>query len=930
MNGSRVEPMAGSGTDHRRGDAAARLWFLFALLWFPLFASLGFILAIKFFLPGFIGDSSWFTFGVVRPAHTNGVLFGFVSSGLLGAMLWITPRLCRSPLHRPGLAKAVAVLWNGGVLAGIVWILLGGSQGREYAELPWAIDLAVMVCLISLGYIVFGTVLRRQEPKLYVSLWYYMGTMLWFPIVYFVGNVMWHPTVGALNGTQDAIFNWYYGHNVLGLWFTTLGIPAWYYFIPRLINRPLYSHLLSLIAFFSIAFFYTGVGAHHLLQAPLPEWLKTIAVLMSVLMVIPVLAFATNLLLTMRGSWHRLHRNPPLQFVVAGMLLYTLASLQGSLQALRETNAFLHFSQWPVGHAHLALLGGFGFLVVGAAFDLIPRLLGRELRFPALATHTFWTAFLGFVLFFSAMSIAGLVANSDWWKHINVVETLVTLRVHFIFRAMAGGIVVLAAYLFAFNGLATFAGGGRALAEEAVPPSGEEPAAESRTGRAERRPRPQGELSVPMVTIGGMAMFALMTFMVMAMPYMFTDNSPTADAHELTAEEERGVAVYKANGCFYCHNQFVRPQDWAMGEVSQNGDFYYSIPNFLGTERTGPALGQIGGKRPTMWHFMHHRDPRAMTPQSIMPPFSFLSDQDLGGLVAYVQNLGGYDLDPHGFASQVPAEYQAAANPNLPLVSYMRDNYDAGNETFTGDEAQGERWVALFEQGKLLYAERCLTCHGGSGNGDGTYARQTMAQPANLHNRIHDFAPPFADAFHFWRVSTGVPGTAMPPWALSLDEETIWKIATYEQTFVTGVVRVIPDNGPPAGYEVDRAPIAGTKWDFYTGEALFGLYCLQCHGADLTGNGPASIASDFGYIQPQPADLTASANDVPNYGSFTELLYEGVKTTNMPPWKAALSDEEIARILFYVQSHADDQTWADRWGPLYTDPFAAHKPVSGS
>jgi cytochrome c oxidase cbb3-type subunit I/II len=225
-------------------------------------------------------------------------------------MLWVTPRLCAIPLYRPKLAILTAVLWNGAILGGIIWILLGGSQGREYAELPWAIDVAAIITLLLLGYIVFGTILKRREKKLYVSLWYYMGTLLWFPIVYFIGNVMWQPPAGALNGVQDAIFNWCYGHNVLGLWFTTLGIPAWYYFVLKMTNRPLYSHLLSLIAFFTIAFFYTGVGAHHLLQAPIPEWLKTIAVIMSILMIVPVVTFATNILLTLRGSWHKLIRCP--------------------------------------------------------------------------------------------------------------------------------------------------------------------------------------------------------------------------------------------------------------------------------------------------------------------------------------------------------------------------------------------------------------------------------------------------------------------------------------------------------------------------------------------------------------------------------------------------------------------------------------------
>ena len=232
-----------------------------------------------------------------------------------------------------------------------------------------------------------------------------------------------------------------YGHNVLGLWFTTLGIGAWYYFIPKLIKRPLYSHLLSIIGFFTIAFFYTGVGGHHLLQAPIPEWLKTIAVTMTVLMMVPVLAFLVNIGLTMRGSWHKLVGNTPLQFIFAGFVMYILVSIQGTLQGLRSTNAYLHFSQWPVSHSHLALLGGFGFLAVGAMFFLVPRILKTRLYSLNLMRWSWWLAFIGFLSFFASMVVTGLQQNANWWAHINVVETLPTLQTDLVWRAISGGVV---------------------------------------------------------------------------------------------------------------------------------------------------------------------------------------------------------------------------------------------------------------------------------------------------------------------------------------------------------------------------------------------------------------------------------------------------------------------------------------------------------
>ena len=637
-----TEERGGSGF-YQAGDEAVKTWFIFSALWFPLFASFGFILAIKFFFPTFLGDNRWLTFGVLRPAHVNGVLFGFVTSGLLGAMFWVLPRLCVTPISRPSLVKALAILWNLTVVTGIALILTGNTQGREYAEFPWIIDVVVMVALLLMGYIIFDTLIRRKETKLYVTLWYYAGTFIWFPVVYFIGNVMWRIPEGALNGIRDGIFNWYYGHNVLGLWFTTLGIPAWYYFVPTIIRRPLYSHLLSLIAFFSIAFFYTGVGAHHLLQAPIPEWLKTVGVLMSILMLVPVLAFATNIILTMRGSWSRVLNHVPFQFMMAGFIMYILVSLQGSFQATRISNAFLHFSQWPVGHAHLALLGGFGFLSAGMIYLLVPRITGTRIFSRVLMKLSFWLAFLGFIIFFFGMTVAGLVANSNWWQHINVVETLPTLKIHFIVRAIGGGTIVLAALLFAVNILTTLRLSRKPHQEMEAEKLGE---VESSKKHSPFLRYSQEKLNLPIITVGGTAVFALMTFMVVAMPYMFAPNTPSGRAHEYAGAEREGKDLYKGMGCFYCHSQFVRLQDWARGNISQPGDFFFSIPHFLGTERTGPNLAQIGGKRPSMWHVEHHKDPRSLSPRSVMPPFAFLPDRKLTALAEYVQNLGGFDLKP--------------------------------------------------------------------------------------------------------------------------------------------------------------------------------------------------------------------------------------------------------------------------------------------
>ena len=449
-SGKKIHP------DLKSADSVSKLWFYFSLLWFPIFTVFGMIMAIKFFVPTFLVDSAWLTFGRIRPAHVNGLLFGFLSSALIGIMYYVVPRLCSTSLYRPKIGKLAAALWNVGVIAGVLLVLMGETQAREYAEMPWFIDIAIMVTLILIGINVLGTVLKRKERKLYVSLWFYVGIMLWFPIVYFIGNVMWHPPTGALFGLTDSIVNWFYGHNVLGLWFTPFGFGLWYYFIPKLTKRALYSVALSFISFFALAFFYTGVGGHHILQAPIPEWLKTIAVSTSALMMFSVLTFGVNIGMTIRGAWHNMFSNVPLRFILLGFINYIFVSIQGTFQAFRDMNLYLHFSQWPVMHSHLALYAAFAISIMGVMFWVVPRITGKKLYSKKLMDVTWWVTLMGFIVFMAGMMLAGLVANAGWYAHMTIAQVLPELEPYFILRAIGGGIVVVSAFLFAINIIMTF------------------------------------------------------------------------------------------------------------------------------------------------------------------------------------------------------------------------------------------------------------------------------------------------------------------------------------------------------------------------------------------------------------------------------------------------------------------------------------------
>jgi cbb3-type cytochrome c oxidase subunit I len=309
-----------------KDNSASVNFMLTAALWLVIGVSMGLILALEFVFPDLFRGIPWLVFSRLRQAHVNTVMFAWLSGGMMGLWLYIIPRLTGRKLWSEPLGNISMILWNIALLIGVVGILNAYTQSREYAEMIWAIDVAVMIVLILNLINIYMTISHRVEPKMYVSLWYITGTLIWMPLLYFIGNVMWNPPTGALTGINDTIFNWFYGHNVLGLWFTTGLLPVIYYVVPKETRTPLYSHFLSLIAFWGIIFFYTGVGAHHLLWAPIPYWLKTIAIAESIGMILPVVAFMMNIFLTMRGNWNRFMTSIPLRFVITGWAADILVS----------------------------------------------------------------------------------------------------------------------------------------------------------------------------------------------------------------------------------------------------------------------------------------------------------------------------------------------------------------------------------------------------------------------------------------------------------------------------------------------------------------------------------------------------------------------------------------------------------------------------
>ncbi len=451
----------------------------------------------------------------------------------------------------------------------------------------------------------------------------------------------------------------------------------------------------------------------------------------------------------------------------------------------------------------------------------------------------------------------------------------------------------------------------------------------------ERVTRALHQYNILAIVFSGVVFFLIMTSMVVALPYMFYLNQPSNRAHPYTESQVRGRELYMGLGCFYCHSQFVRTYDWGIGNVSASGDYVYDVPHALGTERTGPDLQQIGGMRPTMWQRFHDTFPQSVSPQSVMPHFEFLSEQQLTDLISYVQDLGAENNDPTvttsgflgtmNFVPPVPPEYLNTSSPYASLMLSVNSSYSMVANNYTGDPGLGQQWADVFDRGKELFARSCIPCHGGSGNGMGPYARHVVTSPADLNERISRYP---GENFHNWRTSEGVPGTAMPAWKYSYNDTVRWKFNMYEMSFATGAIRTIPgdfsdlEGDTFANTTLNSPPINGTQQDFLVGQQLFNLYCAQCHGVGGQGDGPASNMTAGGYINPPPANFTESGSDFQLYGRYVWKVTQGVETTNMPPWKFALTDIERYRAIFYVQAFSTPADYTAKWGPQYTDPFA--------
>jgi cytochrome c oxidase cbb3-type subunit 1 len=445
---------AGGGAPPAAHEDRSSFWFIAsASLFFVISGVVAIVIAGKLQMPTLLGNVSWLTFGRMRPLHTNGMLFGWLLAADMGLCFYIVPRLCGVKLWSEKLGMATMALWVFIILSAVATLSAGQNQGLEYAELPFWVDVLVTLAWVAFGLNIFMTVATRKYQQMYVSLWYIMGAILWTAFVYIVGNFATMFTTGV----NQANLNWFYVHNAVGLIFTPLGLGIGYYFIPKAAETPLYSHKLSMIGFWSLAFVYVWTGAHHMLHGPISQWLQTVAILFSVMLMIPVWTLVWNFFATMKGQWHQLKDNVPIKFLMTGTIFYLLTCFQGPMHSLRTVNAIVSKTDWIVGHAHMAVLGAFSFFAIGGAYYAIPRMLKARLHSDSMANASFWLWLVGGLSFFVSLWIGGFLQGLQWNDvSIPFIDTVKFVKPFWLVRLVGGTLMFVGILLFFWNLVATW------------------------------------------------------------------------------------------------------------------------------------------------------------------------------------------------------------------------------------------------------------------------------------------------------------------------------------------------------------------------------------------------------------------------------------------------------------------------------------------
>jgi len=649
-----------------------KLFALATIIWGIIGMLVGLTIAMQLAWPIFNFDWQYTTFGRLRPLHTNALIFAFVGNAFFTGAYYSMQRLLKARMFNDILSKVHFWGWQLIIVLATITFVLGITVSKEYAELEWPIDILITIIWVVFGANMIGTMIKRREQHIYVAIWFYLASFIAVAILH-IGNSIEIPvslikSYPVYAGVQDAVVQWWYGHNAVAFFLTTPFLGLMYYFMPKAANRPVYSYKLSILHFWALIFIYMWAGPHHLLYQAIPEWAQALSVTFSIMLIAPSWGGMINGLLTLRGAWDKVRDSATLKFMVVAVTAYGMVTFEGPMLALKNVNALSHFTDWTIAHVHIGGMGWNGFLTFGMLYWLFPRLFRTKLFSEKLANAHFWIATLGMLLYSVPLYWAAFTQTLMWKEfttdgllaYPNFLETVTQILPMYVTRVWGGTLFLTGALMMAYNLFKTMTAGSMIANEEASAPAlvvlqKAKMKEESGHRWLERKPIRFTVWVLIAVFVGG----AVEIIPIIAVK----SNIPTIESVKpYTPLELEGRDIYVREGCYTCHSQMVRPfrsETERYGEYSKEGEFVYDHPFQWGSKRTGPDLARAGVRGGPMfksvsWHYNHFMDPESMSPGTIMPKYLWFAKQtldvsDLERKIEVMQILGvPY---PEGYAS---------------------------------------------------------------------------------------------------------------------------------------------------------------------------------------------------------------------------------------------------------------------------------------
>lgn len=678
MSSSTLETFHYDNDIVRKFGVASLAWGLIGFI-------VGLTIALKLIWPDFLGFIPELSYGRLRPLHTNAVIFAFAGNAIFYGVYYSLPRLTKTPMWSQKLSQIHFWGWQAIIVSAVLTLPFGFTTSKEYAELEWPIDIAITIIWVIFGINMIMTIMKRREKHLYVAIWFYIATFVTVAVLHVVNSFEVPATLlksyPIYAGVQDALVQWWYGHNAVAFFLTTPFLGIMYYFIPKAANRPIFSYRLSIVHFWSLIFIYIWAGPHHLLYTALPGWAQALGTVFSLMLIAPSWGGMLNGLLTLRGAWDRVREDPVLKFLVVGVTAYGMVTFEGPMLSIANVNAIAHYSDYIIGHVHNGALLWNGGLTFAMLYYITPRIYKTKLYSVKLANIHFWFATMGAIFYVIPMYWGGITQSLMWkeftteglLQYPNFLETVTQIMPMYGLRAIGGTLFIIGASFGSYN-LWKTARQGSFEAQEVDEAQGIiDPAAgtnEKWHRRLEGRPLQFTALTLGVILIGGIIEYV---------PTALVDsNVPTiASVKPYTPLEIEGRDIYIAEGCNNCHSQMIRPfrsETERYGEYSKAGEFVYDHPFLWGSKRTGPDLHRIGGKYPDSWHVRHMYDPTSTSPGSIMPayPWMFTQKADLESITNRISALRTVGVPyAEGYEELAMRDYMAQADA---IVNGLKQN----------------------------------------------------------------------------------------------------------------------------------------------------------------------------------------------------------------------------------------------------------------